>query len=320
MKCFLANSWTAWLPCLAPKICCWPYRSTGYPSTRPGYCSRPGIPDDQAAAQPNHARAREQISAILAAAGIRGGPIDLTQLPAALQRELGPHLAELARTPAPPLRAPENLRRLVDTCTASSLLAIDTSQDPPGLFVHRWTASELHKLWHANGRGEQLTAAHLRAAAYWRWRVQVWPQDRTRDLDDLIEARHHLFAAGHVQESDRLTWAVCNLLHDWGAWDREDALIRDTLTQLPPDADGRSNWIRQLADIARDRARVTEATQLYQQALAIDQHQAQADPTNTGFQRDLSVSYERLADLARDSGDAGEAARSTSRGWPSASG
>ena len=176
------------------------------------------------------------------------------------------------------------------------------------------------KLWHANGRGEQLTAAHLRAAEYWRWRVQVWPQDRTRDLDDLIEARHHLFAAGHVQESDRLTWAVCNLLHDWGAWDREDALIRDTLTQLPPDADGRSNWIRQLADIARDRARVTEATQLYQQALAIDQQQARPTRPTPASSATCRCPTSGSRTWPGTAGILGRQPGSTSRPWPSASG
>ena len=279
------------------------------PADHAGLLFQVGIPDPDAAADPA-AAAREQITAILTAAGIPlGRPIDPGELPASLHQQLRPYLADLGRQPTPAFRAPPGLRRLVEACTASSLLATDTSQDPPALFVHRWTASELQKRWTRDGRGDQLTAAHLGAAQYWQWRVQAWPQDRSHDLDNLIEACHHLFAAGHTTEADELTWAVCNVLHDWGAWDREDALIRDTLTQVPADADGRSNWTRQLADIAHGRGRITQATQLYQQALAIDQQQAQLDPANTGFQRDLSVSYSRLADLAGGGGDTAEAAR-----------
>ena len=279
------------------------------PVDQAGLLFQAGIPDPDAAAQPA-ADAREQITAILAAAGMPlDRPVDLAELPASVQQQVRPYLAISTVRPTPPFRYPPGLRRLVEACTVSSLLAADTSQDPPALVVHRWTASELHKRWTRDGRGDQLTAAHLRAAGYWQWRVQVWPQDRARDLDDLIEARYHLFAAGHTAEADQLTWHVCGLLHDWGAWDREDALIRDTLTQLPADADGRSNWTRQLADIARGRGRITQAAQLYQQALAIDQQQVQLDPANTSFQRNLSVTYSKLADLAGAAGNTAEAAR-----------
>ena len=283
------------------------YRS---PVGQAGLLFQIGTPDPGAETRPDYTAAREQIRTILAAAGIPLDQLaDPARLPVAVLADLRPHLAELNTIPAPPLRAPGGVRRLLDACTASSLLAVDADQDLPGLFVHRWTASELDHRWRESGRGEQLTSAHLRAAQYWQWRVQVWPQDRASDLEDLTEARHHLFAAGQTERADRLTWVICNLLHAWGAWDREDALIRDTLTQLAADAVGRSNWIRQLGDIAYGRARITDATQLYRQAQAIDEQNARLDPGNTSFRRALSISYERLGDLARDTGDTAEAER-----------
>jgi len=283
------------------------YRS---PVDQAGLLFQTGTPDAGAETSPDHAAAQEQILTILAAAGIPvDQAVDLAQLPVAVLAELRPHLAELNSMPTPPLRAPDGVHRLLGACTASSLLAVDADQDPPRVFVHRWTATELGHRWTESGRGEQLTAAHLRAAQYWQWRVQVWPQDQASDLDDLTEARHHLYAAGQTGQADQLTWAICNTLHAWGAWDREDALIRDTLAQLSADADGRSNWIRALGDIARGRARVADATRLYQQALAIDEQHTRIDPGNTEFQRNLSTSYNSLADLARDAGDTGEAGR-----------
>ncbi len=283
------------------------YRS---PIDYAGLLFQAGSPDDTAAAYPNYKQARQQITAILTT-----HHIDLDQLanPASLPpdvlNQIKPYLAELQRLPAPPRRAPEGLQRLVDICAASSLLSAVPGPAGPELLVHRWTASELHARWHHTGRGDQLTTAHERAADYWNWRVRVWPQDRASDLDDLTEARHHLFAAGHAEAADQVTWQISEVLHAQGAWDREDALIRDTLTQIPADADGRSNWTRQLGDIAYGRGRTAEAASLYELALGIDKQLTGADPANAEYQRQLSVSYSKLADLARDAGDTTQATR-----------
>jgi tetratricopeptide (TPR) repeat protein len=283
------------------------YRS---PVDQAGLLFQAGTPDPAAETSPDYAAASEQAATILADAGIPVDQVrDLAQLPTIVLTGLRPHLAVLNSLPAPPLRGPDGLRRVVDAGTASSLLALDADHDPARLFVHRWTAGKLQQRWDQSGRGGQLITAHQRAAQYRQWRVQVWPQDRASDLDDLIEARYHLFAAAQIEQADELTWTIAETLHAWGAWDREDALIRDTLAQLPDDANGRSNWIRQLGDIARGRARITDATQLYQQALAIDERLTRLDPDNTDFQRNLSVSYDRLAQLASDTGNTGEAER-----------
>ena len=209
--------------------------------------------------------------------------------------------------PTPPLRAPDGVRRLLDACTASSLLAIDADQDPPRLFVHRWTASELEPRWAESGRGEQLTAAHLRAAEYWRWRVQVWPQDRASDLDDLTEARHHLFAAGQTEQANQLTWAICNTLHAWGAWDREDALIRDTLAQLLPTPTGAPTGSGNSRTSPTDGPGSPTPPGCTSRPWPSTSSTARLDPATPDFQRALSISYERLADLASAAGDTGEA-------------
>ena len=280
------------------------------PVDQAGLLFQAGIPDYAAETSPDYAAASEQVADILAAAGIPVDQVrDLAQLPATVQAELRLHLAVLNSTPTPPLRAPDGLRRLVNAGTASSLLAIDADHDAARLFVHRWTASKLQQRWDQSGRSGQLTTAHQRAAQYRQWRVRVWPQDRASDLDDLIEARYHLLAAAQTGQADELTRTIAETLYAWGAWDREDALIRDTLAHLPDDADGRSKWIRQLGDIARGRGRIADATQLYQQALVIDERLARLDPGNTEFQHELSISYDRLAQLARDAGNTGEAER-----------
>ena len=68
--------------------------------------------------------------------------------------------------------------------------------------MHRWTATELAGRA-AREPGQRLAGAHRQAAAYWRWRVRVWPQDQAADVHDLLEARHHLLQAGDIEDAER---------------------------------------------------------------------------------------------------------------------
>ncbi|MGH3821473.1 MAG: CHAT domain-containing protein [Pseudonocardiaceae bacterium] len=262
--------------------------------------------EDPAAEHIPDRAAQQRIVDILVAAGVSvDGPIDLSELAELaepLQQQLAPYASELYRFPTPPRRAPDGLRRLVETCAASSLLTLDTSAREPTVFVHRWTATELHQRWGDHGRHDQLTEAHLRAADYWQWRVRVWPQDRAQDLEDLLEARYHLLAAGDPDTAAALTEGVCSQLHAWGAWDREEALIHDTMAHLPDSSGRLPAWLTQLGDIAVGRGRPGEAARRYAQGLAIAERLVELDPANTDFQRDLSISYERLGGLDEAAG------------------
>jgi tetratricopeptide (TPR) repeat protein len=275
-----------------------------------------GEPDPTAGHTPDRRAAEQRIRDILDAAGVAvedtvdsEGSLDISVLAPALRRQLEPHVEELVRRPTPPRRVPTNLPRLIGVCAASSLLSRDTDTPRPLVFVHRWSATELHRRWAAAGRADQLATAHHRAADYWRWRVQVWPQDRARDLEDNLEARYHLLEAHQPDQAATITEHICGELHSWGAWDREETLIHDTLTRLPAASDRRSAWIQQLGNIARDRGRPGQAAELYQQAFALNKALIQSDPANTGYQRDLSVSYDTLGGLARAVGDIPEATR-----------
>ena len=53
-----------------------------------------------------------------------------------------------------------------------------------------------------------------------------------------------------------------------------------------------------------DAGEPAQAEQLHRQALAIDERLAAAAPDNPGYQRDLAVTYGKLADLAADAGAA----------------
>ncbi|MEV0480309.1 TIR domain-containing protein [Streptomyces sp. NPDC050508] len=120
------------------------------------------------------------------------------------------------------------LKRLLDLGLVSPAPAPqdEPGRQPSGLTVHHWTADALRRRAHLDA----LEAAHRRAAAYWQWRVNVWPQPLTDDVAQLIEARHHHHQAGDLEQADTVTQGVCSQLHTWGAWDWEQRLIEETLT------------------------------------------------------------------------------------------
>ncbi|MGH3693592.1 MAG: hypothetical protein ACRDRX_06285 [Pseudonocardiaceae bacterium] len=58
-----------------------------------------------------------------------------------------------------------------------------------------------------------------------------------------------------------------------------------------------------LGDLARAHGLSTRALIIFQGAFTIDQRKHELEPGNTTYRRDLSISYERLADLAREAGN-----------------
>ncbi len=109
---------------------------------------------------------------------------------ASVYREpVGSHVLLL---PAGQPRQAAGLTGLVAECAAAGLLTADYTGELPSVFVHRWTAIQLHRRLVRERHGEELADAHRRAAEYWRWRISSWPHDRHA----LHEASHHLLQAG----------------------------------------------------------------------------------------------------------------------------
>src|SRR5450755_1764721 len=84
--------------------------------------------------------------------------------------------------------SPAELAGLLGECRATGLLATGPGDDPPSVFVPRWTAFELHRRLAERQRGGELTEAHRRAAEYWRWRITARPHDHRAGR----EAGYHL--------------------------------------------------------------------------------------------------------------------------------
>ncbi len=100
--------------------------------------------------------------------------------------------------------SPAELAGLLDECRVTGLLAADPADDPPSVFVHRWTAVELHRRLAERQRGGEVIEAHRRAAEYWRWRITGWPHDYRAER----EAGYHL-----LQVSDLNRQAPANGRH-----------------------------------------------------------------------------------------------------------
>jgi tetratricopeptide (TPR) repeat protein len=205
--------------------------------------------------------------------------------------------------PRPPYTEPAGLAELVPVLAGSSLAHHDPNEGV--VFMHRWTATELHERWQRtatlDAAKDPLRRAHRTAAEYWRWRVQAWPQDRDADLHDLLECRHHLLAAGELDTASATTEDISSRLDNTGAWDRAISLIHDTLRWLPNGSPRYSAYIHRLGNLALRRGDSAEAERRYQQALAIYER--------LGDQTGPANSYGQLGILAHYRGDYAEAER-----------
>ena len=265
-----------------------------------------GQPDPSAEHVPDRQGASEHITGILADAGIPAdGSLDLDDLPEELRAQLGPHVAELNRPPVPPFQPAPGLRQQLAACQMASLLTLSEDDGQPRFFVHRWTATELAARI-AGESGPVLAEVHRRAAGYWQWRVDVWPQDKAADVHDLLEARYHLLQAGDLEAAGQVTESACSQLQTWGAWDQEASLIHDTLTWLPENSSRRGPYIHHLGMLAQLRGDYEEAARQYQRALDLDER--------LGDQAGMATGYHNLGILAQQRGDYEEAAREYQRG------
>ncbi|TQK99562.1 Tfp pilus assembly protein PilF [Streptomyces puniciscabiei] len=190
-------------------------------------------------------------------------------------------------------RAERALKQLLDLGLISPAPAPqdEPGSPPTGLTVHHWTADALRKRAHP----DTLKAAHQRAAAYWQWRVRVWPQPPSDRITQLIEGRHHHHQAGDLDQADTITRYVCSQLHTWGAWDWEQHLVEETLTWLPDRSQPAAAYTHQLGIIAQVRGDYQQAEERYRASLTIEEE--------LGNRAGIARSYHQLGIIAQERGD-----------------
>ncbi|MCW8382093.1 tetratricopeptide repeat protein [Streptomyces justiciae] len=231
---------------------------------------------------------------ITEAQGAEAGPEGWDDLPPELVREYEAVWEELRRPPvALDDQAANALKRLLDL---GLLSPAPSQQDEPGsthtgFALHNWTADALRR----RARPDDIKAAHRRAAAYWQWRVNVWPQSRVEDITQLIEVRHHHHQADDRDQADSVTQSVCDQLHIWGAWDWEQRLVEETLAWVPSRSPSASVYIHHLGLIAQLRGDYQQAEERYRASLTINEE--------LGDRAGIATSYHQLGIIAELRGD-----------------
>ncbi|MES9520389.1 tetratricopeptide repeat protein [Streptomyces capoamus] len=237
----------------------------------------------------------EAVGAQIAAARTAGaGPDEGHGLPPEAHAEYEAVSAELRRPPVVlDAQAQKALKRLLNLGLISPAPAPhdEPGSQPTGLTVHHWTADALRR----RANADTLSVAHQRAAAYWRWRVNVWPQPPTDDITQLIEARHHHHQAGDLDQADTATQHICLQLHTWGAWDWEQHLIEETLTWFPARSRPAAAYTHQLGMIAQARGDYRQAEERYRASLSIAEE--------LGDRAGIASSYHQLGMIAQLRGD-----------------
>ena len=179
---------------------------------------------------------------------------------------------------------------------ALSLLHLGTD----GALVHRWTAEALA----TQGGAAAYRARCERAASYRLWRAN----HQSHALGDVVEALRNWLTGGSFDAAAGLALELFALLSQARQSVAVAALAAEVLEELPeshpgfaPIADAEAS--AHLALGASDRAfcRYISLQTLYEE-------KSKAAPDRADYQRDLSISYERVGDLYRALGQ-GEAAR-----------
>ncbi len=201
----------------------------------------------------------------------------------------------LQRQVTPPLEPVEGLPEAIRRLERLGLLSPQERGDATFHQVHRWTATLLAEEVDA----ETVRDAHRRAAAFWRWRVDVMPQDRAQDIHQLLEARHHHYAAGDLAEAVETTEWICSQLHTWGAYGREEQLCREVLEWVPERSRDAAAFLHRLGVVAYRRGSYDEALDWYRKSLSILEE--------LGNRSGMAKSYHQLGMVAEDRGSYDEA-------------
>lgn len=193
------------------------------------------------------------------------------------------------------------LTNAIDALVGMSLLtkAHGYPDDDPRYVVHRWTARGLRYLIEAGLAGlvdgADLTRAHGRAAAYYEWRADRYPDA----VADLLEARHHRREVGDLEQAAALTLRACTILSRWGEFDQLRRLCGETLREVGPDGQQVPELLHLQSRAAQARGDFDAAEQLGRESLAAAHAR--------GDTRWTALGHERLADVAAARGSYGSA-------------
>ncbi len=122
-----------------------------------------------------------------------------------------------------------------------------------------------------------------------------------------------------------ILYGVSDRLEEMGRLDLTSltlGAIADWLARFPAHKAEEPYWLGQRCvlvadqgDVLRDQGDLAGALAAYRESLAVRRRLAEADPSNASWQRDLSVSQEKIGDVLRDQGDLAGALAATGNRW-----
>ncbi|WP_153161065.1 CHAT domain-containing protein [Zoogloea sp. 1C4] len=190
-------------------------------------------------------------------------------------------------------------RKALTRLSVLSLLSFVSEQE---VFVHRWTAEVLLTSG-ATLSADTRNAILTRAGHYRWWRVE----HETRDLDDAIEATRNLLAGEAFDAVSGIAGGICDFLTQANQLASAGSFAGEVCTTLPPTHPGFAALADTEASALLALGYTDAALARYRQLLAHHQRLAQAEPQRADYQRDLSVSYNKLGDLMTALGQGDEA-------------
>jgi tetratricopeptide (TPR) repeat protein len=172
-------------------------------------------------------------------------------------------------------------------------------------WMHRWSAEGLAALVEAAGHGER----HRRAGDYRRWRIE----NESHALEDGLEAVRNYLRGGHFDAAAEVAQGCLAALARFGQTVAVATLAAEVLERLPSEHSGFAGLADAEAQAHWALGQGKRAFARFQELLERRERLAKAEPDRADYQRDLSVSYERMGDLYVALGQ-GEAARQAYQG------
>ncbi len=188
----------------------------------------------------------------------------------------------LSGTQEPTLERIDQIREVASKLVRTSLL---TPFDNDFVWVHRWTAEALKKRM-----GSAFQEYCRRAGECLLWKIE------TQSASDPIEAVRLLFQGAAFEKASAWAWALVEFMNTHGQSFAALSFLEDVLSSLPEGYEELPGFLRETAD-ALFRLGLDGAAERYNQALQLSERRAHEHPNRADYQRDLSVSYERMGNL-----------------------
>ena len=168
-----------------------------------------------------------------------------------------------------------------------------------GALVHRWTAEGLAQLV----GGESTRRRCERAGRYRLWQVA----NESHELGDAIEAMRNFLAGSKFDDAAGVAHACFDALRRFQQSLGIAALASEILETLPEDHSDFASIADEEAQAHLAMGNTAKALRRYAGLLERHQKLAAGEPDRADYQRELSVSYERVGDMYRALGHGEEA-------------